>query len=94
MKFSSTFSIIIPVFNSEDTIMQCVDSVMHQNYPYKNIEIIIVDDCSTDNTSNILKYLAENHKGFIKCFKTCENAGPGNARNIGIDNSNNKWILF
>jgi poly(ribitol-phosphate) beta-N-acetylglucosaminyltransferase len=94
MKFMSTFSIIIPVFNSENTIMQCVDSVLDQNYSHKNIEIIIIDDCSTDNTNYILNYLAENHKGLIKCLKTSENAGPGNARNIGIDNSNNEWILF
>ena len=94
MKHLPNFSIIIPVFNSESTIMHCVDSVLDQNYLHKNIEIIIVDDCSTDDTANILSYLAENHKSLIKCFKTPENAGPGNARNIGIENSNNEWILF
>ena len=49
-------------------------------------EILYVDDCSTDNTNYILNYLAENHKGLIKCLKTSENDGPGKARNIGIDN--------
>ena len=68
-------SIIIPAYNSEKFIRRCLDSVVNQIY--KNIEIIVVDDASTDNTEKIIKtnYYIETEKSIIddiKCKKCKE----------------------
>ena len=84
-----TISVIIPVFNAADYISECIESVLRQSL--KKLEIIFIDDGSTDNSYNIInKYItAEN----IKLIST-KNIGPGRARNIGIDKSNGKFIAF
>ncbi|WP_172413503.1 glycosyltransferase [Lebetimonas natsushimae] len=83
------FSIIIPTYNSEKTIARSIISVLNQTY--NNLEIIIVDDCSIDNTLNIVKNIKDYR---IKIYKTNINSGPGIARNIGIEKSEGDWILF
>ena len=81
------FSIIIPVYNSEKYIRGCLDSIFSQTY--KNIEVIAVNDCSTDNSLEILKEYNE-----IKIFSTKVNSRQGAARNIGIEKSTGDYILF
>ena len=81
------FSIIIPVYNSEKYINECLESIFSQTY--KNIEIIAVNDCSTDNSLEILKQYNQ-----IKIFSTKVNSRQGAARNIGIENSTGDYILF
>ena len=81
------FSIIIPTYNSEKYIENCLEKILKQTY--KNIEIIVVDDCSTDDTVKVLeKY--EN----IKIYKTKENSRQGAARNIGLEHVKGDYILF
>ena len=81
------FSIIIPTYNSEKYIENCLEKILKQTY--KNIEIIVVDDCSTDDTVKMLeKY--EN----IKIYKTKENSRQGAARNIGLEHCIGDYILF
>lgn len=80
------FSIIIPVYNAEKYLNEAIDSVIQQTIDFKsNIEIILVDDGSTDQSQEIsskyLKLYPENIKYFYR-----ENAGPGSARNVGLDN--------
>ena len=80
-------SVIIPAYNSEEYIVDTIKSVLAQTY--KQIEIIVIDDGSTDGTSNILKpYI---HK--IKYIKK-ENGGASSARNKGIVNSNGDYVAF
>jgi len=81
-------SIIIPVYNVEDYLRECLDSLVNQTY--KNIEIIVIDDGSTDNSSDIL---AEYTQPFVKTF-TQSNAGQSAARNLGIDYATGKYVLF
>ena len=81
-------SIIIPTYNSEKYIIDCLNSIFSSTYT--NYEIIIVDDGSTDNTVNLVKNI-KNHN--IKIF-SCNNKGPGFARNIGIKHSKGKYIFF
>ena len=82
-------SVVIPCYNQGKYIEECIESVKNQTY--KNIEIIIVNDGSTDKfTNEILKKL-ENHKN-IKVINI-KNGGVANARNIGIRNSKGKYIL-
>ncbi len=84
---SSKVSVIIPVYNAEKFLIETLDSVIAQTY--KNIEIICVDDCSSDNSAKII----ESHKN-IKYLKTKRNTGtPIVPRNIGIKNATGEYIL-
>ena len=81
-------SVIINVYNGEKFIKKCLDSVVNQTY--RNLEIIIINDGSTDNTLSI----CESYKdGRIKIITT-ENFGLSKSRNIGIDNSHGEYIYF
>ena len=83
-------SIIVPVYNSEQYLHRCLESIINQNY--KNIEILLIDDGSTDNSGRICDEYAHNdHR--IKIIHT-KNNGPASARNIGIDNSKGEFIFF
>ena len=81
------FSIIIPAYNAEQFIDTTLNSVFNQTY--KNYEIIVVDDCSTDNTYSILKEYNN-----IRLFKTPQNSRQGVARNIGLDACRGEYIIF
>lgn len=83
-------SIIIPAYNCDKYISSCLDSVLHQEE--EDIEVIVVDDGSTDGTSDILEDYAkrDNRLQIIQV----ENGGPSRARNIGLENATGEWILF
>lgn len=84
-------SVIIPVYNGENYINKCLDSVLAQTL--KEIEIIIVDDNSTDSTSKILEeYIQKGNK--ITVIKLEKNNMQGHARNIGIKYAKGKYIGF
>ena len=83
-------SVIIPIYNSEKYLHECLDSVINQTY--KDIEIILVDDGSTDKSSSICDEYAKKDER-IKVFHTSNN-GPSHARNIGIDNATGEYIVF
>lgn len=83
-------SIIIPIYNTEKYLKKCLDSVINQTL--KNIEIICIDDGSTDDSPNILKEYAKRDNR-IKIISK-ENGGQAIARNIGIDNSTGEYIGF
>jgi glycosyltransferase involved in cell wall biosynthesis len=87
MNNKKLLSIIIPVYNREKMITKALDSIPNLN----SIEVIVVDDCSTDNTYKILK---EYKKIDLLIFKTKSNLGPGAARNIGIDEATGDYITF
>lgn len=83
-------SIIIPVYNVEKYINRCLDSIVNQTY--KNIEIIIVNDGSTDRSGLICDEYAKRYNN-IRVFHK-ENAGVSSARNLGVDNSSGEYIAF
>jgi glycosyltransferase involved in cell wall biosynthesis len=83
-------SVIIPVFNVENNIEYMLNSVMQQSY--RNIEIIVVDDGSKDNSVNVAKGILS--KGDLMwTVLSKENGGAASARNYGIANSNGEWII-
>lgn len=84
-------SIITPTFNSEKYIQQTIQSV--QNQTYQNWEMIIVDDCSSDNTIQIVEDI-QNTEHRIILIKSDKNSGAGVARNKGIERANGKYIAF
>ncbi|MBE7706664.1 MAG: glycosyltransferase family 2 protein [Cyanobacteria bacterium SIG30] len=84
-------SIIIPIFNAEKYLKECLDSIVGQSL--KDIEIICIDDCSTDNSYTILQEYAQKDER-IKILKQENNQGPGAARNRAIDVAKGKNIMF
>lgn len=87
---SKLVSVVIPCYNPGNYIFETIESVECQNY--KNFEIIIVDDESSDAvTLQALKTLSE--KSHIKVFHQ-KNSGPGVARNFGVENSSGEFIVF
>ena len=84
-------SIITPTFNSTKFIAQTIRSV--QNQSYSNWELIVVDDCSTDETVNIIKdFVANDSRVFL--YQLEKNSGAGIARNLGIQKANGRFIAF
>lgn len=83
-------SIIIPTYNFSKTILKAINSCLNQTY--KNIEIIVVDDCSTDDTKKKINYLIKSNKISYFCLK--ENRNVSFARNYGIKKSKGDYICF
>lgn len=81
-------SVIINVYNGQDFIKKCLDSVINQTY--KNLEIIIINDGSTDNTLNILKSYKDKRIKII----TTSNQGLSLSRNTGLDNAKGDYLFF
>ena len=84
-------SVIIPVYNGEKYLSECLESVLNQTY--QNLEIIIVNDGSTDNTENIINKYKENDSR-IKNYKFENQRGVAAARNFGIKSAKGKYISF
>lgn len=84
------FSVILPIFNVENYLERCIESVLSQNFT--DYEVILVDDGSTDNSSRICDEYAGKY-GFIKVIHKVNN-GLSSARNAGLDMSSGKYILW
>lgn len=83
-------SVIVPVYNVEKYLERCVESIFKQTY--KNIEIILVDDGSTDNSGKICdKFLKKDER--VKVIHK-ENGGLSDARNAGLEILSGKYIMF
>lgn len=83
-------SIIVPVYNVEKYLVECLDSLIAQDYP--NIEIILVDDGSQDKSSEICDIYAKKYLNIQTCHK--ENGGLSDARNYGIKRARGNYISF
>lgn len=84
-------SIITPCYNSADFIVPTLHSVLEQTY--KNWELIVIDDCSKDNTCKIIEgFVQQNHN--IKLIKLSQNGGVANARNVGLEHAKGKYVAF
>ena len=86
---NSKISVIIPTYNRAKLIGNSIKSVLNQTY--KNLEVIIVDDVSTDNTKEIINKIEDNR---IKYIKLRKKGGAANARNKGIKIAKGKYIAF
>lgn len=84
-------SIITPVYNAESFLFETINAVVNQTY--QNWELILVDDCSTDNSEELIKKLSEDESR-IKYIKLLENSGAAVARNTGIANAVGRYIAF
>lgn len=85
MKSTSFVSVVLPVYNEEKYLDACLSSLINQSY--RNFEIVIINDGSTDNSLNIIK------KYPAKAFNM-EHQGPGAARNLGVSHARGEIIVF
>ena len=86
-----TISVIIPTFNSAAFISDAIESVFSQTY--KDFEVIVVDDGSTDNTRSVVEYYVDKYGDRIRYFYK-ENRGAGSARNYGVEHTGGGLIAF
>lgn len=87
-------SFIVPVYNTGLYIKKCLDSIINQTFK-EEIEIILIDDGSTDNSDELIKeYIEKNNSKDIIKYYTKENEGIAKTRNFGIDKANGKYIFF
>lgn len=84
------YSFIVPVYNTEKYLKKCLDSLVNQTY--KDFEIIVVNDGSTDKSSSIISKYQKKYKNIIVIDK--ENEGLSMARNRGVQKSSGKYIIF
>lgn len=82
-------SVVVPVYNVEKYVKQCLDSIVNQTL--KEIEIIVVNDCSPSNEDKIIREFA-NRDNRIKYIKLDKNVGQGEARNIGLSQANGEYF--
>lgn len=82
-------SVVIAAYNREKTLRRCIDSILNQTFKPK--EIIVVDDCSTDNTVKIIEEYSEE---IVKLVSLNKKSGAQVARNMGIKTAKHEWIAF
>ncbi|MET3548175.1 glycosyltransferase involved in cell wall biosynthesis [Paenibacillus favisporus] len=86
-------SVIVPVYNVESYISDCLDSIINQTLGIDQIEVIIVDDGSTDRSIEIAESYTEKHHS-VRIIHSNENGGPGRARNIGLQYVTSNYFAF
>lgn len=87
----TTFSIVIPVWNCASYICNCLDSVLNQSY--QNIEVIVIDDASTDEIEGVLAYYLKKDSRVV-LYTNFYNQGLGKCRNIGLSKAHGKYVFF
>ena len=86
-------SYIIPTYNATGTVGQTLDSIYSISLPEKDFEVIVVDDCSTDNTCAVIKQYAQNHTN-LRLIRQPQNRRQGAARNRGLKESTVEYITY
>lgn len=87
-------SVIIPTYNAEDYLMDAVNSVINQTFGFENIELILVDDNSSDSTKTIINDLAGKYENVVSVFLEDNSGSPSKPRNIGIQIASTDYIMF
>jgi len=90
-KFEPSISVIIPSYNEEKNIKNCIKHILNSNYDANKLEIICVDDGSTDNTINIIKDLIKKYSN-IKLIKG-KHHGKSKALNLGVERAKHDYVL-
>lgn len=92
MNFEYEISVIVPIYNSEKFIKRCIKTLMDQTFSFKKIDLILINDGSSDNSGCICQKYAQEYSN-IQYFSH-KNSGVSATRNVGIKNAKGKYILF
>ena len=87
-------SIIVPTFNVEKYIRQTLDSIVNQSIGLENLEVIIVDDCSTDKTGEIIDEYAIRFENFMAIHLPENSGSAGKPRNVGLEKVTSDYVMF
>lgn len=91
---SNKVSVILPVYNVENYIKKSLDSIINQTFNLNDIEVIMVDDCSTDNSGEIIDEYASKYDNF-RAIHLDENSGAaGKPRNVGLNIASSDFVMF
>ncbi len=91
-QYEKRLSIIVPVYNVEKYLERCVESLLHQDLPKEDYEIILVNDGSTDGSYKICQEQCEMHENIVSV--SLPNKGQGEARNTGINMAKGRYLMF
>lgn len=94
MEYNYKISIIIPTYNHEKYLRDLIDSLISQKIGFNKLEVILVDDCSTDNSKSIIKEYASKYNNIKPIFLEKNTGSPSIPRNKGIEHSTSPYILF
>ena len=86
-------SVVMPVYNAEKTLETAIESVINQTFGFENIEFVIVDDCSQDNSKKIIEQYSNQYEN-IKCIYLPKNSGCSISRNFAIDIITGDYLMF
>lgn len=86
-------SVIIPCYNAEETIQRAINSIINQTLDFEDIELLLYDDASLDNTKKIIKKYSETNENIVAIFGD-ENKGPGFGKNKCLEKSSGEYVLF
>ena len=92
MNCMPTISVVVPAYNAERTILRCLDSLVAQGFADFPVEVVVVNDGSTDGTAEKLAAYTETHANVY--VVNVENGGPSRARNIGLSHATGRWVTF
>ena len=94
MDSKDRISIIIPCYNVEKWIMRCFRSILNQTYGFENLEVILIDDLSTDSTFSVLESLQQRYPQNVIAIKSAKKGLCGGTRNLGMNISSGRYITF
>ena len=87
-------SLIIPVYNAEEYLENAITSIINQSIGFNNIELILVDDFSTDNSKKIIEKYAKKYNNIMPFYSNENHGHPGFGRNTGLKNATAEYIMF
>ncbi len=85
---------IIPVYNAEEYLEETINSIINQSIGFNNIELILVDDFSTDNSKKIIEEYAETYNNIVPFYSSKNHGNPGFGRNIGLKKATADYLMF
>ena len=87
-------SVIIPVYNAEKTLDRTINSVINQSMGFENIELILIDDSSKDNSKNVIEKYVNRYENIVAYFSEINHGFPGFGRNMGIKMATSEYVMF
>lgn len=87
-------SVILPIYNVEMYIEECLNSLVNQTIGVENLEVIMVNDCSTDSTKSIMDKYSEKYSNFISIHLEKNTGSPSTPKNIGVEQATGEYLIF